>query len=118
MHRPSTNDRLYLAVRADLPPGLAAAQAVHAALQFAEQHPDLTGPWMQDSKYLIIVAVPDEIELIGLASRALAEGLAVETWAEEDLGGQKTAIALQPGPAAQRLCANYPLHGRPWRLAV
>lgn len=116
MHRPL--DRLYIAVRADLAPGLAAAQIAHAAFLFASQHPELTRPWLAQSQYLIVVSVPDEIALIGLASRALSEGIVVSTWSEPDLAEQKTAVALQPGSVAQRLCANYPLHGRPMRLAV
>lgn len=111
MQRPL--DRLYLAVRADLAPGLAAAQVAHAAFLFATQHPSFTGSWLRDSQFLIVVSVPDEVALIGLASRALAEGIVVSTWSEPDLAEQKTAVALQPGAVAQRLCANYPLHGRP-----
>ena len=112
-------DRLYLAVRGDLPPGLAAAQAVHAAFQFASQHPSITGTWLRDSQYVVIISVPDEVGLIGLASRALAAGIQVSTWAEPDMGGQKTAVALEPGLIARRLCANYSLHGRaPLAVAV
>ena len=120
MHRPITPDfaRLYIAVRGDLAPGLAAAQAVHAAFLFAQQHPDLVGPWQRDSQYLVIVSVPDETALIGLASRALEAGIDVSTWHEPDLNGATTAVALQPGAAARRLCANLPLHGRALEAAV
>lgn len=111
-------DRLYLAVRGDLSPGLAAAQAVHAAFLFATQHPSITGPWLANSQYLVIVSVPDEIALIGLASRALEAGIEISTWAEPDLDGAKTAVALQPGAVARRLCANLPLHGRHLAVAV
>lgn len=116
MHR--TPERLFIAVRADLAPGLAAAQIAHAAFLFATQQPERTVSWFRESQYLIVVDVPDETALIALASRALHKGLMVSTWSEPDLAGQKTAVALEPGPVAQRLCANYPLHGRPMRLAV
>lgn len=114
MHRTTTPDnaRLYIAVRSDLSPGLATAQAVHAAFLFAQQHPELVGPWQRDSQYLVIVAVPDETSLIGLASRALEQGIEVSTWHEPDLGGATTAVALEPGHCARRLCANLPLHGK------
>jgi peptidyl-tRNA hydrolase len=112
MHRPTENARLYIAVRADLAPGLAAAQAVHAAFLFAQQHPELVGPWQRDSQYLVIVSVPDEIALIGLASRALEQGIEVSSWHEPDMADETTAVALQPGHVARRLCANLPLHGR------
>jgi peptidyl-tRNA hydrolase len=111
-------DRLYLAVRGDLSPGLAAAQAVHAAFQFATEYPSITGPWLQNSQYLVIVSVPDEAALIGLTTRALEQDLACSLWAEPDMRGAKTALAIQPGAVARRLCANLPLHGRPLRLAV
>lgn len=114
MHRTSTPEaaRLYIAVRGDLPVGLAAAQAVHAAFSFAERHPSITGPWQRESQYLVIVTVPDEVALIALASNALARNLVVSTWHEPDLDGQATAVALEPGPVARRLCANLPLLGR------
>ncbi|GAC1527481.1 MAG: hypothetical protein NVS3B1_17840 [Marmoricola sp.] len=107
-----------MVVRADLSPGLAAAQAVHAALQFASQHPSITGPWHRDSQYLIIVTVPDEISLIALASRALERDIEVSTWHEPDLAGEATAVALQPGKVAQRLCCALPLHGKGFRLVA
>ena len=85
---------------------------MHAALLFANQHPDLAVPWQRDSQYLVIVTVPDEVALISLSSRALDVGLRVSTWSEPDLDGQHTAVALEPGLAARRLCANLPLLGR------
>lgn len=104
--------RLYIAVNDQLPIGLAAAQAVHAAFQFSSKHPEMTGAWLRESKYLVIVAVPDETALIRLASRALDAGLLVETWHEPDRGDETTAVALEPGSVARRLCANLPLLGR------
>jgi peptidyl-tRNA hydrolase len=110
------HSRLYIAVRSDLSVGLAAAQAVHAAFSFATRHPSITGPWQRESQYLVIVTVPDEVALISLASNALARNLEVSTWHEPDLAGEATAVALEPGIAARRLCANLPLLGR--ELAV
>jgi len=85
---------------------------VHAAFQFAHQHPDMTTEWFRDSQYLVIVSVPDEVALIGLASRALAAGIEVSTWHEPDMADSATAVALEPGDVARRLCSNLPLHGR------
>lgn len=85
---------------------------MHAAFLFARQHPSITGPWERDSQYLVVVTVPDEIALIALASRALAAGIEVSTWSEPDLADEKTAVVLQPGAIAQRLCSNMPLFGR------
>lgn len=67
---------------------------------------------MRDSQFLVIVTVPDEVALIGVASRAIARGIGVTTWHEPDLDDQATAVALAPGFAARRLCSNLPLLGR------
>lgn len=106
------HSRLYIAVRGDLPFGLASAQAVHAAFLFSQQHPELVGHWHQHSQYLVIVSVRDEAELIRLASHAHSDGVAFSLWTEPDLGNERTALALEPGLYARRLCANLPLHGR------
>lgn len=110
--------RLYIAVSAELPLGLAAAQAVHAAFQFSRHRPDLVDPWLRDSSYLVIVTVADEDALIALAGRALDRGIAIETWHEPDRGDETTAVALQPGVVARRLCGNLPLLGRQVDLAL
>ncbi|MEO6157936.1 MAG: peptidyl-tRNA hydrolase, partial [Ilumatobacteraceae bacterium] len=97
---------------------LATAQAVHAAFQFQQQHPEITRSWLRDSQFLVIVSVPDDIALIGLASRALEAGIDVSTWHEPDMADSATAVALQPGAIARRLCSNLPLHGRTLAEAV
>jgi peptidyl-tRNA hydrolase len=116
VHEHPANAKLFIAVREDLSPGLATAQAVHAAFAFAHDHPELVGPWQKDSQYLVIVGVPDESALIALASRAIAAEIALTTWHEPDMGDQATAVAIAPGDAARRLCSNLPLHGK--RLAA
>lgn len=103
-----TPDRLYIAVRADLPPGLQAAQAVHAAFEFQDDFPEETRDWYYSSNYLVIVAVPDEDALHDLRRRAAARGIRYAYVREPDLGNQHTAITLGPGPAAKKLCANLP----------
>lgn len=104
--------RLYLAVREDLSPGLAAAQAVHAAFAFASEHAGVTGPWQRDSQYLVIVSVADETTLRQLHGRAVDAGIVTTLWCEPDLDDAATAVALEPGEVARRLCSNFPLHGR------
>jgi peptidyl-tRNA hydrolase len=104
--------RLYIAVSGELHPGLAAAQAVHAAFQFSQRHPEITREWLRDSQFLVIVEVADEDAVIRLASRAGEAGLKVEAWHEPDRGDETTAVALEPGALARRLCANFPLLGR------
>jgi peptidyl-tRNA hydrolase len=101
--------RLYIAVRQDLSPGLQAAQAVHAAFHFYHDHPDLVRPWLIQSNFLVIVGVPDEDALLDLISEASARGITRTAVREPDLDNEATAVALEPGVAAQKLCATLPL---------
>lgn len=109
MSEPLLLDRLYVAVRADLSPGLQAAQAVHAAFEFSHQHPDVVHRWMSDSNYLVIVSVPDEGALCDLMTAAGAKGIGHTAVREPDIGDELTACVLAPGDAARRFCSNLPL---------
>lgn len=102
-------DRLYIAVRADLPPGLQAAQAAHAAFQFFHEHPVLVGRWFVLSNYLIIVQVPDETALLDLGLAAERLDIVFAAISEPDLDGEMTALALAPTDATRKLCASLPL---------
>lgn len=101
--------KLYIAVRADLTPGLQAAQSVHAAFHFFDDWPSIARAWIHDSNFLVVVAVPDELALAELAARAVEEGLARTIVREPDLDNTITAVALEPGHVASRLCAEMPL---------
>ncbi len=104
--------RLYVAVRSDLPSGLQMAQAVHAAFEFTRDHPTEVADWLLTSNYLVIVSVPDEDALYSLIERAGYRGITRTAVREPDIDDQITAVALGPGDAARRLCANLPLAGR------
>lgn len=106
------DDRLYIVTRQDLPVGVGSAQCAHAAFKFARDRWEQTAPWMRDSQYLVLVTTPTEESLRELCVRASMMHLGFEAWYEPDLGGQLTAAAFAPGPAARRLCANLPLLGR------
>ena len=102
-------NRLYIATRADLTPGMQMAQSVHAAFHFFADWPTLARSWLIESNFLVIVAVPDEDALASLAGLAVEEGLARTIVREPDLGNAITAVALEPGSTARRLCAELPL---------
>ena len=106
------DQKMYVVTRADLSPGLATAQAVHAAFGFALKHPELSRDWMADSQYLVIVSVKDEQALVDLCLAANGQQLHTYLWSEPDLGDQATALALGPCEASRRLTANLGLHGR------
>ncbi|QZE10426.1 peptidyl tRNA hydrolase [Mycobacterium phage ScoobyDoobyDoo] len=110
MNRESNPEKLYIAVRADLPPGLQTAQACHAAFQFAHEHPEVTRDWIVNSNFIVVVNVDDENQLLELATEAsLAHRLAVTKVIEPDLGDEYTAVAIEPGQTASALCASFQL---------
>lgn len=75
------------------------------------QWPTITRDWFTRSNYLICVRALDEFALADLAAAAGAEGIAMTIVREPDLQNEITAVALEPGDVARRLCANLPLVG-------
>lgn len=96
-----------MVTRADLPAGVQACQATHAALDFALAHPGLVGDWHASSNTLVLLAAPDELALGWLCDDAAAVGLRVVRFHESDLGHALTAAALEP--AAHRFVSHLPL---------
>lgn len=118
MHETSQLDRLYIAVRADLPPGLQAAQAVHAAVEFSVSDPDAATRWHRDSNFLVVVSVSDELGVVDLIGRAKRAQVPFRAVREPDVGNEFTAVVLGPGAGARRLCSALPLALRGCREAV
>lgn len=85
------------------------AQSVHAAFQFLHDHPTVVQPWLETSNFLVVVSVPDENALLDLITEASRRGITRLAVREPDLNNDATAVALAPGPDAQRLCASLPL---------
>ncbi len=56
-------DKLFVVACADLEPGAQGCQAIHAAIQFAHEHPDVEQNWYRDSNFLAFLTVRDEREL-------------------------------------------------------
>lgn len=103
-------DKLYIAVRADIPPGLQTAQACHAAFQFYDEHPAVTREWIKTSNFIVIVNVESETQLLDLLADArMGRNLVASAVNEPDLGDEYTAIAIEPGQSAAELCASLPL---------
>lgn len=82
-----------------------ACQALHAALRFAVEQPDVTADWISTSEYLVLLAVPGEYELASLAMDAA--GYRQAAFREPDLNGQLTAVAFEPATAP--LLSSFPL---------
>lgn len=96
-------------MRGDIPPGPQLAQAWHAGVDFSVKYPALTAVWHHASNNVVIVSVPDEAALYVLESMALTLGIKHHLVREPDMGEEATAIALEPGQMAKRLCSSYPL---------
>ncbi|MDR2987448.1 MAG: hypothetical protein LBV34_21685 [Nocardiopsaceae bacterium] len=98
---------MYLITRADLPPGIQACQAAHAAFNFAIRYPDLTSDWHTASNTLVLLAVPDELTLSRRCQDARIAGFRMVSVQEPDLDNSLTAAAIEP--AAARLVRRLPL---------
>lgn len=105
----SADSKLYLVVRGDLPPGLQAAQAAHAAQEFVFAHPERAKAWRVSSNTVVLVKVANECALLELGERAQDWGLCTVSFLDPDLTPALTAMALGPGPNVGRLCRKLPL---------
>ena len=96
--------KLYLVVRADLPPGLQAAQLVHAGTMFCFEQPQAAGAWYSEVQNVVCLACPDKETLVRLAYEASKQGLGVSMFKEPDLNDEPTAFAV----LGARLFPNLP----------
>lgn len=108
-------DRLYIVVRADLAPGLQLSQALHAGQEWVLQRTDAARAWRASSNTVAIVAVPDVAEFARVIERAHRAGVDVVEFRDSDLSPELTALALEPGDGARRLCRGLPLALAPAR---
>ena len=99
--------KLYIVVNEDLSPGLAAAQATHAAIEFHHKHPEHAKAW-RPSNNLVILAAPGREALEGLQARL--NQIPHAAFHEPDLGGDLTAICF--APEAARFLSSLPLLGK------
>lgn len=102
-------DKLYVIVRADLPPGLQIAQAIHAQREYAAQHAESERAWYRASNTVAVLAVADELHLRRLIAQAGFEGAKTAVFHEPDRADEMTAAVVEPGPLGHRLCRKLPL---------
>jgi len=108
--------KLFIVVRADLDTGLQLAQAVHAAVQWVIEDPDLSSIWHEKSNNVVVKHVSNEDSLLKLAAAGKTKGCAVEAFKEPDLNGATTAVAFV-GVGANALLRELPLAFQPARAA-
>lgn len=88
-----------------------AAQAAHAAFQFAVEHPEITSQWYSGSNYLILLSVPDEWSLLEWVATAAHEDVDFSLVHEPDIDDEATALALAPSSLGAML-SQLPLMGK------
>jgi len=86
--------KLYIVTRADLRPGMRAAQSCHALSLYAKEHPEDYARWMKGSNNLVVLEVDNEDKLVHLAWVAKQWDVLVSRFREPDLDHALTAIAL------------------------
>jgi peptidyl-tRNA hydrolase len=87
-------------------------QAVHAAIQFANDYPEEQGKWFKASNTVVVLETKDEQSLHKLTQKLDNNGLKYSKFFEPDIGNALTAIAIVPSPCAKRFCSNLPLAGK------
>lgn len=100
--------KLFIVVRSDLDPGLQMAQAIHAAVQWVIEDPDISAIWHEKSNNVVVKHVPDEAALLDLIEQGAARGCVIEAFKEPDLAGATTAVAFVGG-GANALLRELPL---------
>lgn len=100
--------KLTIVTRKDLTAGYQTTQAIHAAIQFTFEYPEISKEWYKDP-YLAVLSTQDENSLKKLISKAKDKGIKVSIFREPDIDNQITAIALEPSDATRRLTSSLPL---------
>ena len=101
-------DKLYVVTRRDISPGYQGVQSQHALRQFTADHPERDQEWFTQSNYLAWLSAEDEVELMRLITQAKDHGLRWSAFREPDVGGQITAIAIEPHPKTAEMCKDLP----------
>lgn len=102
-------DKLFVVTRRDISPGYQGVQSQHALRQFTAEHPERDAEWFKSSNFLAWLSVEDEVELMRLITEAQDRGLRWSAFREPDVGGQITAIAIEPHPETAKICRGLPL---------
>ena len=113
------NSKLIVVTRKDLPsPGSQASQILHAAIEFIYEHPELANDWYNISKYLVLLSVNNQKDLLELTDKLSQKGILFSKFHEPDLDNELTAIALEPSSEARRVVSSVPLMFKELRKEV
>ncbi len=111
-------EKLYVVVRADLPPGAQLAQSCHAVSAFAADFPKTHEDWHRHGQNLVVLQIPDEPALTALLEFAIGSDAVerVSMFREPDFGHQLTACAFDEG--ISRYVSSLPLALRAHRASA
>jgi peptidyl-tRNA hydrolase len=101
--------KFYVVTRKDLNEAQQAVQCTHAAIDYCLAHPEHSGPWHSQSNFLVLLEADSEKHLMQLHKTCKTRGLSTILFREPDLANQVTALAIQPGKLARRICKHLPL---------
>ena len=89
--------------------GYQICQVAHALTEFIFKFPFLSYYWRKKSNYLAVLSVQQEAGLLSLWHQLEAQKIRHTIFKEPDIGGQITAIAIEPSETSRKLCAGIPL---------
>ena len=100
--------KLTVVSRRDITPGYQATQAIHAAIQFVFEFPQISQQWFPDP-YLAVLSVENESELKQLIHKLQQSNLKYSVFRESDIDNQITAICIEPSDETRRITSQLPL---------
>lgn len=98
--------KLRTIVTSDLQPGQKLAQAMHAAIEFTQDYPEITSVWHSLSNSVVILEHPD---LTSFLEKLTETNINYSCFYEPDLDDKLTAITLEPTEASRKLTASLKL---------
>jgi len=101
---------MYILARADIGPGLQAAQSAHAAFQISAEYPQVVEDWLKDSSTIVLLSVDSEDQLLEWADVCHKERVTYLLVREPDLGDEHTALIVPPSHVGPRF-SELPLQG-------
>jgi peptidyl-tRNA hydrolase len=90
--------RLYVLCRRDLTAAKQTVQACHAVAHFVLRHAGdgEVREWAGDDRTIVVLGVDSARDLVAWHAELEARGVACEAFAEPDLGGEITSLAVHP----------------------
>lgn len=92
--------------RSDLNYGQQASQLCHAFRQFSHDHPEIDKEWFNNSNYICLLSVKDELALNELIEKASLHNIKFSVFREPDIVNQITAICLAPCKESKKITSN------------